>query len=117
MRNDFAIMIFTVSVYASSEENENVSSTPANHGGRCGLDCWLAKYADPEDVEQWYQDHKNMTEDVETWYARQPTFDFEGWYKNHSNINHFDWPDWLRQHVSKAACIDSNILKKRISST
>jgi hypothetical protein len=83
-------------------EASNSSAEPGEMygNGRCGLNCWLAKYPDPEDVEEWYAQHKNLTEDTETWYARQPTFDFEGWYRNNSNINHFDWPKWLRDHVS-----------------
>ena len=90
-------------MYSANSGNNSAEPGEMYGNGKCGINCWLAKYPDPEDIEQpggWYEKHKNLTEDTETWYARQPTFDVEGWYRNHSNINHFSWPDWLRDHVS-----------------
>ena len=97
----------------------------------CGLECWLAKYPDPENIEGpggWYEMHKNVTgglnteawyamqknlsgglDDSESWYAKQPTFDFEKWYREHYNINNFSWPDWYREHNMRPTMFSKEI--------
>lgn len=95
------------------------------HGGlfgdaNCGINCWLAKYPDPEDIEGeggwykahtskdfrievpggWYDTHKNLTGPVEGpggWYDlhRNLSEDVDSWYARQPS---FDLEAWFQNH-------------------
>jgi hypothetical protein len=80
---------------ATGEQESAQTQAAANCGdpmtSTASFSCWLNKYKDPDDVEDFIKQHQDLSTD--TWYekAKQSTFSMS---------------DWLEKHVSCApACL------------